>query len=76
MRLYLCLRRIPAWIQAFGGGTKAEVGHGRRGPGACPRVLTHHGVQQRERRQEQERLPRLASHGVVHVVELVDDVVA
>lgn len=37
---------------------------------------THHGIQQREGGQVEEGLPRLLSHRLIHVVQLIDDVVA
>lgn len=43
---------------------------------SSPAGDTHHGVQQGERRQIEEGLSRLLSHGLVHVVQLVYDVVA
>lgn len=36
---------------------------------------THHGIQQRERRQVEEGLSRLVPHRVIHMVELIYDVV-
>lgn len=41
-----------------------------------PSLNTHHRIQQRERRQIQEGPSRFASHRVVHMVELINDVVS
>lgn len=71
----LVLEENPRVDPGLRSKAKGGWGHGRRGSGAWPTALTHHGVQQRERGQEQERLPRLASHRFVHMVELVYDVV-
>lgn len=38
-------------------------------------VFTHHGIQQRERSQVKEGLPGLVPHRIIHVVELIDDVI-
>ena len=37
---------------------------------------THHGIEQREYCQVEESPPRLVTHRVVNMMELVDDVVA
>lgn len=40
------------------------------------KLHTHHCIQQRERSQVQERLSCLVPHRIIHMVELINDVVS
>lgn len=43
--------------------------------GVFPPTLAHHGIQERERSQEEEGLSCLTPHRLIHMVEFVYDVV-